>query len=183
MADALETKPVYLLWFVFTCLETPGPWSSWCHALSGRFTAESKKGLFFCHSVETYPGEEGEEHTKNAKTQELSIVTFDVEGSGLRVPPASVWGGWWVMDFEQGVWGGKKLARNQKAVLVTQTKPEGISFLSLETGNQLWFSAAFLQESVWGRPQLHQGGAAARPVGLQRDRCYIHRSSVMRGHQ
>lgn len=78
---------------------------------------------------------------------------------------------------------GRSWLGTKTAVLVTQTKPEGISFLSLETGNQLWFSAAFLQESVWGRPQLQQGGAAARPVGLQRDRCYIHRSSVMRGHQ
>lgn len=47
---------------------------------------------------------------------------------------------------------------------MTKTKPEGISFLSLETGNQLWFSAAFLQESVQGRPPAapRRGG----PPGL-----------------
>lgn len=88
VADALETKPAYLLWFVFTCLETPGQWSSWCHSLSLRFTAESKKGLFFCHSVETYTGKE--EKKKQRHTRE--VVTFAFEGSGLRFTPASVLG-------------------------------------------------------------------------------------------
>ena len=43
---------------------------------------------------------------------------------------------------------------------MTKTKPEGISFLPLETGNQCGFSAAFLQESVREGPQLQQGGEA-----------------------
>lgn len=57
-ADALETKPVYLLWFVFTCLETPGecnPGVIPCHYV----LLLKARSLFFCHSVETYPGKEG----------------------------------------------------------------------------------------------------------------------------
>lgn len=61
---------------------------------------------------------------------------------------------------------------------MAKNQPEGISFVSLETENQLWFSAAFLQESEWRRLPAHQGRETHRPVGLQRDRCYIHRSSV-----
>lgn len=61
---------------------------------------------------------------------------------------------------------------------MTKKQPEGISFMSLETGNQLWFSAAFLQESEWERPPAHGGRETHRPVRLQRDRCYIRPSSV-----
>lgn len=52
----------------------------------------------------------------------------------------------------------------EKAVFMTKNKPEGISLMSLETGNQLWFSAAFLQESEWGRPPAAPG--QGDPLGL-----------------
>lgn len=56
---------------------------------------------------------------------------------------------------------GRSWLGTKKAVLMTKTKPEGISFLPLETGNQCGFSAAFLQESVREGPQLHRGREAA----------------------
>lgn len=70
-----------------------------------------------------------------------------------------------VIDFEHGVWVERSWLGTKKAVLMTKNKPEGISFMFLETGNQLWFSAAFLQESKWGGPPAAQG-SKTRPPGL-----------------
>lgn len=72
---------------------------------------------------------------------------------------------------------GRSWLGTKKPVLMTKNKPEGISFMSLETGNQLWFSAAFSQE-MSGEAPAAWGQVTRGPVGLQRDRCYIHPSSV-----
>lgn len=48
VADELQTKPVYLLWFVLTCPKTPGnPVNPVAFLVITFFTAESNKGFFF----------------------------------------------------------------------------------------------------------------------------------------
>lgn len=75
VADALETKPVYLLWFVFTCLETPG---------------KSKPGVIPCHDVlllkarKVYFSVTQWRHTpekrgRGEKKQRHERVTFELE--------------------------------------------------------------------------------------------------------
>ena len=50
---------------------------------------KAKRGLFFCHSVETYPGKEGR---KKKIKDPGELVTFALEGSGLRFTPTSILG-------------------------------------------------------------------------------------------
>ena len=110
VADALETKPVYLLWFAFTCLETPGKRSSWCHSLSLFYCWKQERFIFLSLSGDI-PRKGGGEK-KNQRSRRDSNLC-----SGRFRPEVysnQHFGERWVIDFEHGVWGGKKLARNQK---------------------------------------------------------------------
>lgn len=138
-----RTKSVYLLWFVFTCLKTPGECDNSgvtsCHYI---LLLKIRKMYFpvtqWIHTLERKGG--GEDKGGDEK----KMTTFEFENRGLRFITSSILGdAWWlILDTECG--GMEKLARNPKqAVLILRNKPGGISFVPSETGSKLWFSAAF----------------------------------------
>lgn len=71
-----RTKPVHLLWFIVTCLKTPGKCDdsgvTSCHYI---FTDESKKAVFSCHSTDSH---RGKEWVEGQKQRHKEITTFEV---------------------------------------------------------------------------------------------------------
>lgn len=75
------------------------------------FSDENKKEVFSCHSTDSHLRKEGEQ-----KQRYKEIITFEFENRGLRLTTSSIWGvgGHLVVEFEHGVRGREKLARNPK---------------------------------------------------------------------
>lgn len=101
VADELQTKPVYLLWIVFTWkhqgISPPGAVP--CHYV---FTAESSKGFFifsfFFLNVTQWrhtPERRGKRTTTKPRVKTQEIVTFGWKSGGLRVTTISVLANAW----------------------------------------------------------------------------------------